>query len=179
MGTIGSRICELENGSNIYLGGLQATTEPYLVGADVTHVVNCCITLPHMKSVERKVLEMEKSGGLSVVRLNWKDERAQQLTGLDFAIRSVFYAAQKGRSVLIHCEQGKSRSGSVMIAYMMAAHNMSFQQALQFVRVSANDKSHNLYFENVSSITSICSTVHLVRNVVPLSDPIVVFINNL
>ena len=156
MGTIGSRICELENGSNIYLGGLQATTEPYLVGADVGHVVNCAISLPHMKSVERRVVEMEKTGGLSVLRMNWKDERAQQLIGLDFAIRSVFYAAQKGRSVLIHCEQGKSRSGSVMIAYMMAAHNMSFQQALQFVRVSlyGNITNHffSLFFINHSFI---------------------------
>ena len=89
-----------------------------------------------MKQVEKEVRKMEKEKEIRVLRLNWKDDRGQRLVGLVLAVRSIFYASKKGRNILIHCQQGKSRSGSVMIAYMMAAHNMSFQQAWEFVRVS-------------------------------------------
>ena len=114
----------------------QATKKSHLQARGITQVINCAKYKPSFKTVEQQVRRMEKGKKISVLRLKWKDKSTQRLIGLVLAVRSVFYAAKKGLNVLIHCAQGKSRSGSVMIAYMMTAHNMSFQQAFQFVRVS-------------------------------------------
>jgi len=43
-------------------------------------------------------------------------------------------ALNGGGSVLVHCAQGKSRSASVVIAYMMRKHNWQFSDALQYVK---------------------------------------------
>jgi protein-tyrosine phosphatase len=133
MGTVGSQIVQLDNGAEIYLGTLKASENEYLNAKDVRHVVNCAEILPHMTRWNRRVLEMEANGTLKVMRMKWKDERKQKLTFLE-PLRFVHGAVLQGQGVLIHCEQGKSRSGSVMIAYLMAAYGMNLQAALTFVK---------------------------------------------
>ena len=39
-----------------------------------------------------------------------------------------------GRKVFVHCDAGVSRSGSVVTAYIMATHNIPFEEALQYVQ---------------------------------------------
>lgn len=134
MGSVGSQIITLENGAEVYLGTLKASENQYLQLKNVHFVVNCAEILPHMIRWNNRVLEMEATGTLKVLRLKWKDERAQKLNGLAHALRFVHAAVLQGEGALIHCEQGKSRSGSVMIAYLMAAHGMSLQTALTYVK---------------------------------------------
>jgi len=43
-------------------------------------------------------------------------------------------ASSNNRRVLVHCQQGKDRSASVVIAYVMNVFEVTFEQALQFVR---------------------------------------------
>lgn len=43
-------------------------------------------------------------------------------------------AKQNGGGVLVHCFAGRSRSGTIVIAYLMKQHGMSLSQALEFVR---------------------------------------------
>lgn len=40
----------------------------------------------------------------------------------------------QGQNVLVHCFEGKSRSATVVIAYLIKYHSMSFDEALSFVR---------------------------------------------
>ena len=136
MGAVGSLVVSLDNGAEIYLGSLKASTNEYLNSPpqQIHFVLNCAEILPHMVRWNKKVQEMEAHGTLNVMRMAWKDERHQILHGLDYALRFVHSAVRQGHSVLIHCEQGKSRSGSVMVAYLMAAHGMSLQGALAFVK---------------------------------------------
>jgi len=146
MGQQASRIVELENGSDIYVGGLQAVNEVVLDEHNVGAVVNCCESLPHMRRMDRRMRVLELAGKYEVLRLNWKDERSQQLVGLDAALRVIHDAVLLGKSVLIHCEQGRSRSGSVMVAYMMAAHGMSRNAALLYVKDRRSIVSPNTGF---------------------------------
>jgi hypothetical protein len=56
---------------------------------------------------------------------------------LDWLRRQVdFVAAQRraGRPVYVHCRAGVSRSGMVVVAYEMAEHGWTFEQALAHVR---------------------------------------------
>lgn len=39
-----------------------------------------------------------------------------------------------GRPVLVHCIEGKSRSGSVIIAYFMQGYGWDYNRALEYVR---------------------------------------------
>ncbi len=41
---------------------------------------------------------------------------------------------QNGKIVIVHCQQGLSRSPSVVVAFLMKYHNMSFEEATQYVR---------------------------------------------
>ena len=41
-----------------------------------------------------------------------------------------------GRNVLVHCDQGVSRSGSIVISYLMKSLNLSFKDARKLARKS-------------------------------------------
>jgi protein-tyrosine phosphatase len=43
-------------------------------------------------------------------------------------------AKRNGKSVLVHCELGISRSASVVLSYLMKYHNMTFKQAWQHTK---------------------------------------------
>ncbi|EPQ54914.1 phosphotyrosine protein phosphatase II [Gloeophyllum trabeum ATCC 11539] len=43
-------------------------------------------------------------------------------------------AIARGENVLVHCQQGVSRSAAIVIAYLISRHNMSFDAAHELVR---------------------------------------------
>lgn len=53
-----------------------------------------------------------------------------------------------GRKVFVHCDAGVSRSGSIVTAYIMATHHLSFENALQFVQQKRPCVSPNEGFQN-------------------------------
>uniref|UniRef100_A0A6B2LTR9 Protein-tyrosine-phosphatase n=1 Tax=Arcella intermedia TaxID=1963864 RepID=A0A6B2LTR9_9EUKA len=65
----------------------------------------------------------------------WKDEPFDQLLE---SIRFIDGHVRKGHNVVIHCAQGKSRSGSVLIAYLMAKRRMTYDEALAFGKARRN-----------------------------------------
>ena len=48
-----------------------------------------------------------------------------------------------GGRVLVHCQQGRSRSGSVVIAYVMRTQRLAFEQAFEFVKARRSVCSPN------------------------------------
>jgi len=98
---------------------------------------------------------LEKKGVIEVLRLGWDDEVADQKiwisTPYDQIEESVLFIEKHlkmGNNVVIHCAQGKSRSGTVLIAYIMAKKkNMSYQQALQYGKSKRNILQPNPIFE--------------------------------
>ena len=50
------------------------------------------------------------------------------------ALRTIDKALARGRTVFVHCQQGKDRSASIVIAYVMCKLNISFEEALTTVR---------------------------------------------
>jgi protein-tyrosine phosphatase len=56
---------------------------------------------------------------------------------LDWLRRQVEFVAEQrraGRQVYVHCRVGVSRSGMVVVAYLMAKHGWSYDEALRHVR---------------------------------------------
>ena len=60
------------------------------------------------------------------------------------AIQFIKDGMQSGGIVFVHCFAGVSRSSSVVIAYMMAEHNLAFYEAMSFVR-----KRRHIIFPNI------------------------------
>ncbi|TNV75357.1 hypothetical protein FGO68_gene13665 [Halteria grandinella] len=51
------------------------------------------------------------------------------------AVEIIEKCHQEGKTVFVHCSAGQSRSGSLVIAYVMKTHKLSFQEALNLVAV--------------------------------------------
>ncbi|OAJ37198.1 protein-tyrosine phosphatase [Batrachochytrium dendrobatidis JEL423] len=65
-------------------------------------------------------------------------------TSLDAAIQVIQQARDSGQSVLVHCQQGVSRSAALVIAYVMKSQHMQFQDAYALVKECAPHISPNV-----------------------------------
>lgn len=96
----------------------------------VTHIVNCS---------GKEASSRWSSVGIAYFTLNWRDVDVQTIfspkaQGIAKAIAFIDSALQKGNSVLVHSIRGQSRSGSVVLAYLMCKYHWSLDKALQFLR---------------------------------------------
>jgi hypothetical protein len=78
--------------------------------------------------------KMEKQG-LQVMRLGWIDSPTFDVSGniLD-GVRFIHEGIANGENVLVNCAQGKSRSASLVIAYLMTLRKMTYAEALEYTR---------------------------------------------
>jgi protein phosphatase slingshot len=102
---------------SLYLGGYVPEPPP-----QATAVLNLCETEdPYQAEVHR-----------------WEPiPDAEPAPSLDWLRRQVgFVTAQRqaGRTVFVHCRNGVSRGGLVVVGYLMARHGWSRDEALGFVR---------------------------------------------
>jgi Dual specificity phosphatase, catalytic domain len=61
-------------------------------------------------------------------------EPAPTLDWLREQVRFIEAQRESGRAVFVHCRNGVSRSGMVVVAYLMSRHRWSRDEALTFVR---------------------------------------------
>lgn len=139
--------CILDHGlsGKVYVGTFAASINPFISEHAIQVVVNCSdLHLSDRSDFHNwavKVEALEKSGAISVLRLNWSDTESQKLWEIEewdqliHAIKIIHYARLANKNVVIHCAQGKSRSGAVAIAYIMSIDSaMNFEKALSFVQ---------------------------------------------
>lgn len=60
--------------------------------------------------------------------------KANNQAGLNAAIRRLDESLKSGRRTFVYCSQGKDRSASIVIGYLMSKYHVTYQQALTFVR---------------------------------------------
>jgi hypothetical protein len=105
----------IENG--LYLGGY--VLEP---PRDAKAVLNLC----------------EVEDPYKVVAHRWEPirdaEPAPSLDWLQEQVEFIETEREAGRAVFVHCRNGVSRSGMVVVAYLMALHGWSRDETLTFVR---------------------------------------------
>lgn len=72
---------------------------------------------------------------LDIYRLDILDSTSADLKPhLEATVRWIDDRLRKGYNVLVHCQQGVSRSAAVVIAYLIYTHSMSYEAAFDFVR---------------------------------------------
>ena len=64
-----------------------------------------------------------KGAGVDFLELNWVDAHEQVLPAADVqrSVKYIHAAITSGKSVVVHCAQGKSRSTTVVLAYVCSA----------------------------------------------------------
>nr|GAT46953.1 predicted protein [Mycena chlorophos] len=73
--------------------------------------------------------------GLSAYPIDIRDRESVDLRPyLEGACQYIERALRRGEGVLVHCQQGISRSSAIVIAYLIRNHGLGYDTALQFVR---------------------------------------------
>jgi protein-tyrosine phosphatase len=134
--------CILDLGGKLYLGGFLSSGEKFVVENKITRIINCALGLEKMYvGWGKQVTKIEKTmSDVKFLRLGWMDTEDQKIYKLkpgdqiEESIRFIHEGLKRGENVVIHCAQGKSRSGTVAIAYLMIAQNMNYREALKYVQ---------------------------------------------
>ncbi|KAF5741202.1 hypothetical protein HS088_TW10G00197 [Tripterygium wilfordii] len=115
--------CKIEEG--VFLGSFAAAkNKAVLDKLNITHIltVACSLSPPHPNDFVYKVISV----------MDNKDTDIRKY--FDECFSFVDEAKEKGGSVLVHCFVGRSRSVSIVVAYLMKKHGMSVSEALEYVR---------------------------------------------
>jgi len=88
--------------------------------------------LHHIPALEKTGIQFLRLGWNDAPQqLLWKDSKWDQLIE---AITFVDGALRSGNNVLVHCAQGKSRSGTIVVAYYMAKQQLNVEESLKVVK---------------------------------------------
>ncbi|KAJ7474995.1 protein-tyrosine phosphatase-like protein [Mycena latifolia] len=106
----------------LYLGSLSAVNDhPLLRAHGITHLVQA----PPARNED----------GLVVYSIDIRDKESVDLRPhLEAACVYIERTLRRGKGVLVHCQQGVSRSPSIVIAYLIRNHAMYYDAALAFVK---------------------------------------------
>ncbi|KAK7387798.1 hypothetical protein VNO78_22591 [Psophocarpus tetragonolobus] len=115
--------CEIDQG--LYLGSIAtAANKPALKDCNITHILTVSgrIPLAHPQDFIYKIIDV----------VDKEDEDLKQYFNECFDF--IDEAKRQGGGVLVHCFAGRSRSVTIVVAYLMKTRGMSFSEALQHVR---------------------------------------------
>ena len=109
----------------LYIGNRAASEDLRLLKSEgisrILQLLDFYIPKEYEDSIEVHYIRMEDSENENLERI------------LPEALRYIHIAISQGKKILVHCNAGVSRSGSVVIAYIMATEKMDFRTALSFV----------------------------------------------
>ncbi|KAJ7042302.1 protein-tyrosine phosphatase-like protein [Mycena alexandri] len=112
----------------LYLGSLTASNDhPLLRSHGITHLVQALEASWAPPALA--------SDGFSTFSVDIRDKESVDIgPHLERACVWIEGALRRGEGVLVHCQQGVSRSPSIIIAYLIRNHGMSYADALAFVK---------------------------------------------
>ncbi|KAI0345454.1 phosphatases II [Trametopsis cervina] len=114
----------------LYLGSLQAIFDAPLLSAHAIGALVQVLDAPWLPSVDA-----QGPGKMDAYRLDILDSTTADLKPhLEATVRWIDERLRRGVNVLVHCQQGVSRSSAVVIAYLIYTHNMSYDAAFDLVK---------------------------------------------
>lgn len=111
---------------NIFLGGSGCDDVRVYKNLGISCVVN-------MTRSSRTELPSPKKENF--LYINVEDDDSQDMTqAWDQGLAFLEAAIARGDKILVHCQRGVSRSGSLVVAHVMRTEKMTYADALEFVR---------------------------------------------
>ncbi|KAG5351753.1 hypothetical protein C0989_005008 [Termitomyces sp. Mn162] len=111
----------------LYVGSLSAVQDKdLLVQHGISHLVQV---------LDAPWIPVSEKDGFNCHRIQILDHSSVDLKPhLEAACNYIDRALQTGTNVLVHCQQGISRSPAVVIAYLIRNHGMSYDNAFAFLK---------------------------------------------
>lgn len=114
-------------GGNVFIGNSNAARDyDWLKSEGITHIVNATSEIPNFYSDDFHYLT-----------LGLEDDPSEDLINVlepSYRYMSNVLRYDPHKKILVHCHAGISRSASVVIYYLMRSKNISFGDALNFLR---------------------------------------------
>ena len=138
---------------SLYLGGYRGVINTeFIECSNITHILNTAKGLeatlgPKFVELIRKVNEQRS---IVTKETNWVDDPSFkiELSSLKEAVLFIEEARNSG-NVLVHCAQGRSRSSTAVIAYIMCKFNMKSEEATSLVKKKRMMACPNPGFEKI------------------------------
>ena len=113
---------------NIYLGSAyHASNWELLQSLNITHIVNVAIEVPNYFEDDLNYLEIDK--------IKDNGEEIFNKEKLDNLIDKIHEIKQDSKNnVFIHCLVGRSRSVTILIAYLTKYKNMTIRESITFIK---------------------------------------------
>ncbi|KAF0974315.1 hypothetical protein FDP41_006925 [Naegleria fowleri] len=125
--------------NQLWLGDIDdAFNDQGLKEHNISHIVTC------VKSLE-PIYPEKGYQYLNLHLYDEEDENIVEMFGVSFDF--IDHAITSGHNVLVHCMKGKSRSASILIAYLMKKNSWTFEYALNFVKSKRTIVQPNCGFE--------------------------------
>ncbi|RNA01045.1 dual specificity phosphatase 1 isoform X1 [Brachionus plicatilis] len=124
----------------LYLGGNFLNKNPHLIcHLGFTHVINIADTVCPNEDLlcylrYYKYIPAEDKEDYNI-RYHFEE-----------AFQVIDHARLTNGKILVHCKKGKSRSATIIIAYLMSRYNLSYHQAYQYVQSRKSNINPNDYF---------------------------------
>ncbi|KAI1789918.1 DSPc-domain-containing protein [Ganoderma leucocontextum] len=116
----------------LFLGSFSAILDPALLSSNHIAALVQVLDAPWLPSVDAHAAQGNK---LECYRLDILDSSSADLRPhLEATVRWIDERLRRGINVLVHCQQGVSRSAAVVIAYLIYAHSMTYDAAFDFVK---------------------------------------------
>ena len=137
---------------SLYLGGFESAMNlKELQKNRVTLVVNTAgqTLLDNFPKMNSRIAQYPDHG-IRLLLLNWIDNPGFTLSWevVYFAMHAIHSTIQDGGGVLVHCAQGKSRSSTLVIAYLVNTEKLGFDSALVMVKACRSMAEPNTGFED-------------------------------
>ncbi|KAI0044791.1 hypothetical protein FA95DRAFT_1680946 [Auriscalpium vulgare] len=110
----------------LYLGSLSAVLDSSILKDHRIHHLVQVLDVPWLPASE--------NDGYQCYRMDILDIESQDLKPhLEDAVEYIDGALRRGQNVLVHCQQGVSRSAAIVIAYLIRKRGMSYDAATAYV----------------------------------------------
>ena len=132
---------------NLFLGDSQAAANAELLAScNITFILNMAEECPN---------HFEADPSIKYKKIGLKDNTEENIRDhLSPAFDFIDEARSRGAAVLVHCLAGKSRSVSIVLAYLMRQKEWSLKQAYEFVKDKRPGVSPNFGFMGQLSFLS-------------------------
>jgi hypothetical protein len=140
-----------EESGELWCGGRGVSLRGFVEKHDIGAVINASnLHLEARRDFQewaKKVEKIEKEGLIEVLRMGWEDAETQTLDGLDKAVRWLHQKRdEEKKNVVVHCAQGKSRSGAIIVAYLMCKEKLPYAEGLKMAQLKRNIIQPNAAF---------------------------------